>query len=124
MVSPLVQGGLEIRVKVVIYLPSGRKNKQLVGMYESLIEPQIYPRREKFCGWFNFGNRRDCSQAKGRHQEIQDKRRCVDEEMFRPAEGHNRSFFNKPKIPPPPPIEKRPVVINHVENQAIEIDSD
>ena len=58
--------------------------------------------------------------AKGRHQEIQDKRRCVDEKMFRPAEGHQIIFQQTEK----PPIEKRPVVIKHVENQTIEIDSD
>ena len=102
-VSSLVQGGLEIPCKVVIYLLRTRKNKQLVDMYKSLIEPQIYPRSESFVTG-TFGNRRDCSQAKGRHQEIQKKRCCVDEEMFRPAGGHKIIFQQIEK----PPNRKTP----------------
>ena len=86
-VSPLVQGGLEIPCKVVIYQPRTRKNKQLVDMYEFLIEPQIYPRPESF--------------VVGSFLETEEtaKRRCVDEEMFRPAEGHKIIFSTNRKAP-------------------------
>ena len=47
-VSPLVQGGLKILCEVRIYLPPTKKNNELVGIYNNLIQPQIYPRPESF----------------------------------------------------------------------------
>ena len=47
-VLPLVQGGLEIPCEVGIYLPPTQKNNELVGIYNNLIRPQIYPHPENF----------------------------------------------------------------------------
>ena len=47
-VSPLVQGGLEIMGRVKIFLPRTKKNKELVKIFQSLIEPNIYPRSEDY----------------------------------------------------------------------------
>ena len=47
-VSLLVQGGLEIPCEVGIYLLPIQKNNELVGIYNKLIQPQIYPRPESF----------------------------------------------------------------------------
>ena len=47
-VSPLVRCGLEIPCEVWIYLPPTPKSNELVGIYNNLIQPQIYPRPESF----------------------------------------------------------------------------
>ena len=47
-VLPLVQGGLEIPCEVGIYLPPTQKNNELAGIYNNLIQPQIYARPESF----------------------------------------------------------------------------
>ena len=47
-VSPLVQGGLEISCEVGIYQPPTQKNKELVGIYNNLIQPQNFPCPESF----------------------------------------------------------------------------
>ena len=102
-VSSLVQGGLEIPCKVVIYLPRTRKNKQLVDMYESLIEPQIYPRPESFVvGSFleteeTAAKPKDVIRKSKTKDAVLTKKRCSDQQK------DIRSFFNKPKSPP---IEK------------------
>ena len=45
-VSPLVQGGLEIPCEVGIYLTTTPRKNKLVGIYNNLIQPQIYSRPE------------------------------------------------------------------------------
>ena len=47
-VSPLVQGGLEIPCEVGIYLTATPRKNELVGIYNNLIQPQIYSRPERF----------------------------------------------------------------------------
>ena len=47
-VLPLVQGGFEISSEVGIYLPPTPINNLIFGIYNNLIQPQIYPRLESF----------------------------------------------------------------------------
>ena len=47
-VSPLVQGGLEVPCEVGIYLPPAQKSNEFVGIYNNLIQQQIYSRPESF----------------------------------------------------------------------------